>query len=552
MSSAKGHDPGISQSRTTPANRGVAEFFYTATAISLAISALLFFVFSWHWPLVGDASAMHYLAFLIQRGWAPYRELGDQQFPGAYLVELAGMRVFGMSSLSWRIYDFTLLAIATAAFFAVTRSDSAPSTKRRTSWLPGLFAASLFILIHGRDGLEQGGQRDFVMAVLLVTATAFLFAAFRRDWFWSSAIFGLLSGLAFSIKPTVLPLSFAQILFACYVAHRRGSGWLPHAVCASVAYLIAPAASIIFLLRHRAFSAFLAGFRGVVPYYASLAHRPLTYILVHSVSPVLLMVYIWIVLRAFMLFNPEQALNLTRSWEYTTLLASAAFGLLDCILQARALPYYRYPLLAFLLPVMALDFHSAVQRSLVSPNPATPPLPRKTIITLGVAASAFGAFIVAPQSAILIHRYRWQQTDFITSLEQNLNALGGSALSRHIQYIDSVSGCPTTFYRLRLEPASGVLGDYLLFGPDSVPIVQQSRRQFAADIFADPPKVIVVSSHLHLGDLEDFHKLDRWPALKDFLSSHYDLATEWNPTRPALWWSRPEIPASYRIYVLKK
>ena len=490
---------------------------------------------------------MHYLVFLMQRGWVPYRQLGDQQFPGAYVVELAGMRIFGMGSLSWRIYDFTLLAIATAAFFAVTRSDRTSAAERKTSWFPGLFAACLFILIHGRDGLEQGGQRDFAMAVLLLTATAFLFTAFRRGWFWSSAIFGLLSGLAFSIKPTVLPLSFAQLLFACYVARCCGSRWLPHAVSAIVAYLIAPAASIIFLLRHRAFSAFLAGFKGVVPYYASLAHRPLSYILVHSVSPVLLMVYIWIVLRAFMLFHPDSASDLIRNWERTTLLASAVFGLLDCILQARALPYYRYPLLAFLLPCMALDFYRTLQQSAVPRS-----LPRKIMMTLAGAAIAFGGFIVAPQSTILIHRYRWWQTDFIISLEQNLTDLGGPALSKHIQYIDSVSGCPTVFYRLRLEPASGVLGDYFLFGPDSVPIVQQARRQFAGDIFSNPPKVIVVSSHLHLGDLEDFHKLDRWPALKDFLSGKYDLVTEWHPTRPALWWSRPELPASYRIYVLRK
>ena len=34
------------------------------------------------------------------------------------------------------------------------------------------------------------------------------------------------------------------------------------------------------------------------------------------------------------------------------------FGLLNCILQQRALPYYRYPLLAFLLPLIALDLTS--------------------------------------------------------------------------------------------------------------------------------------------------------------------------------------------------
>ena len=561
---AKANGPTISEqgSRIVEAARQqrAVHLFYYLLAASLAVSALLFFLWTWRWPLVGDASAMHYLAFLIERGWVPYRQLGDQQFPGAYLVELAGMHIFGMSSLSWRLYDFTLLAFATLAFFAVTRPpevlkndlSALPETKMR--WLPGLFAACLFILIHGRDGLEQGGQRDFAMAVLLLGATAFLFTAVRRNWIWSSAMFGLLSGFAFSIKPTVLPLSFAQLVFACYVFHRRGVRWLPQVVSAALAYLIAPTVSLGLLQREHAFRAFLAGFRGVVPYYASLGHRPLSYILVHSVSPVLLMVYIWLVVQVLLFFAHRRQVDWVRNWERTTLLASAVFALVDCILQARALPYYRYPLLAFLLPLMGLDLNRAVHRFVLGSTPDLNPIMRRSISGLAIAALAFGGFIVAPQSAVLIHRYRWRETDFITSLEQNLNALGGSALSGHIQCIDSVSGCPAVLYQMRLEPVSGALGDYILFGPDTVPIVRQTRQQFAQDIFSNPPQVIVVSSHLHFGTpeyAENFEKLARWPDLVNFLATRYTLLTEWHPIRQALWWSRPEMPAGYRIYVLR-
>jgi hypothetical protein len=333
-----------------------------------------------------------------------------------------------------------------------------------------------------------------------------------------------------------------------YVCHCRRQRWLPHLVAAGAAYVVAPAASIAFLLREHALDAFLTGFRSIVPYYASLGHRSLGYILVHSVSPVLLMVYLWIVLQAIDLLS-HQPHNWLADWERTTLLASAAFALLDCILQARALPYYRYPLLAFLLPVMAIDFHRTLERYASGVRPTVPS--RKIASLLAFAGLAFGGFVVAPQSALLIHRYRWWQTDFITSLQNDLATLGGPALSRHIQFIDSVSGCPAAFYDLRLEPASGALADYLLFGPDSIPIVRNTRQQFANDIFSHPPQIIVVSSHLHFGNLENFHKLDRWPALEDFLAARYTLRTEWRPTRPYLWWSRPEMPDSYRIYVLR-
>ena len=545
-----------------------ARLFRVALAASLTLSALLYFLWSWRWPLVGDASLIHYIGFLIERGWAPYRQLGDQQFPGSYLIELAAMHVFGMGSLAWRLFDFTLLALAALAFFAVTRpqdtrtpSLAAPSQTRvparsvaglesvGRSWLPGLFAACLFILIHGRDGLSEGGQRDLTMAVLLLAATAFLFTAARRSSPWPSAIFGLLSGIAFTIKPTVLPLTFAQLALACYVLRRRESPWLAHAVSAALAYLVAPAVTVIFLLREHAFSAFLAGFHGVVPYYASLAHRPLSFVVMHSISPLLPLVLIWFALLATKGRTLRQPPDWSRDWERAALAVGVLFGLLDCIVQARALPYYRYPLLAFLLPLMALDFNQALRKPVAEPAAST--LRGKSASILALAALSFGGFFLAPQSAILIHRYRWWETDFISSLEQNLNALGGPALSGRIQCIDSISGCDNVLYRMRLEQSTGMLADYLIFGPDSIPVIRQTRQQFAQDILSNPPEVIVVTSWLHFDGPGNFLKLNRWPDFADYLATHYILQTQWSPSRTAKWWGREEVPASYRIYVLR-
>jgi hypothetical protein len=506
---------------------------------------------------------MHYLAFLIGRGWAPYREIADQQFPGAYLIEMAGMHLFGMGSLAWRVYDFSLLGLATAAFFVVTRNPGArPATTSdvrdgtATSWFPGLFAACLFILFHGRDGLMQGGQRDLAMAVLLLMATAFLFIAIRRRWVWASAVFGLLSGVAFSIKPTVLPLSIAQLGFACYVCRRMRIPWRAYSAWAALAALAGPAAGVVFLLREHAFAAFLTGFRGIVPYYASLGHRPLTYILLHSVSPMLFLVIVWFVLVAIRAFEQDGTAALPdglpvwiRDWERTTLLAGAAFAVLDCILQARALPYYRYPLLAFLLPLMAIDFYRAARQPWSG-------MRRRAGAGLAFTAVFFAAFILAPQSAVLIHRYRWWETDFITALEHDLNALGGPALSGHIECVDSISGCTTVLYRMRLEPALDFPGDYLLFGPESVPIVRQTHEQLASRLATDAPAVIVVSSASFLSadspeQTTHFEKLALWPELAGILAHRYTLAAEWHPYRLNRWWSRAELPAGYRIYVVR-
>ena len=45
---------------------------------------------------------MHYLVFLMERGWVPYRQLAAQQLPGAFIVEFAGMRIIGRGSHAGR------------------------------------------------------------------------------------------------------------------------------------------------------------------------------------------------------------------------------------------------------------------------------------------------------------------------------------------------------------------------------------------------------------------------------------------------------------------
>jgi hypothetical protein len=570
--------------------------FQLALAISLTVSALLYFLWSWHWPLVGDASLMHYIAFLTQRGWAPYRDLGDMNMPGSFLIEIAAMRVYGAGALAWRLFDFTLLAIATLGFLAVTRrvpvacpersrrvreatvgllNPGAPfvtdSSSRVGSRLPGLFAASLFILIHGRDGLAQGGQRDLTMAVCLLAATAFLFQAVRKHSPLSAVAFGLLSGIAVTIKPTALLLTLTELTLALFALHSQKTVILPLGAtdatesknppfwpqliaATTAAYLIAPAITLIFLIRHHALAAFLDGLRTTVPYYTRLGHRPLNYVLLHSLSPLLPLVLIWLAILA--LSRPLLRINWPEDWQRATLLAGVLFGLLNCILQARALPYYRYPLLAFLLPLMVLDFTRAATNSgapfvTVSSSRVGSALLARY---LAIAALIVGSFFLAPQSAILIHRFRWQQTDLITTLQQNLNTLGGAKLSGHIQCIDTNSGCGNVLYLMRLEPSTGMLSDFFLFGSDQAPVVRRTREQFSAAILANPPQVIIVTSRLYLAgpdDNDNYTKLDRWPDFQSFLTDHYTLQTQWTPTRTERWWSREEKPASYRIYSLR-
>ena len=414
-----------------------------ALALSMLLSTALFILWSWRWPLIGDAALIHYIGFLIERGMPPYRVLGDMNMPGSFLLEMAAMKVYGGGDLAWRLFDFTLLAAAAAAFRVLTR---------RAGWFAAVFAACLFALVHGRDGITQGGQRDLSMAVLLIAATACLFTAVRHRTAWALAGFGLLAGAAFTIKPTAVPLATVQLAIALWIMRQQESGWRTKVLPALGAMLVAPAGALIFLLRQHAFSAFLHGLQTVVPYYASLGHKPLGFLLLHSISPLLALVLLWLAVLA--MSRPAF------EWERLMLASGAFFGLLSYIVQARAMPYYRYPLLAYLIPLIALDLTQAASGLTARP--------RDRLRTgLAIAGLCAGGFVLAPQSAFLVHQYRWWQTDFISSLTSNLQALGGPALSGRVQCIDWISGCGTTLYRMRLQQSSGVLSDFLLFGPRS-------------------------------------------------------------------------------------
>ncbi len=505
-----------------------------ALGLVLVACTVVFFFLSWHWPLVGDASLIHYLCFLMDHGMAPYRDTGDMNMPMAFLLEEAAMHAFGPGEVAWRCFDFFVLALAGGAITVIAR---------RRSWFAVVFAGCLFALAHGRDGFAQAGQRDLVLAVNLLAATALLFAAVRHRRPWAAAGFGLLAGVAAAVKPTALPLALVLLALAAVTLRRRGIGARIYLLSALLGGLVGPLASLAFLVRQQAVAAFVAGLRTVVPFYVSLGHRPFGYLLLHSVSPFLPLVLLWAAMLA--LVRPRI------DWERAALLAGAFFGLVSYILQARGFPYYRYTLLAFLLPLMGIDFVAALARGGTA---------WRTRGARGLAAAGIlvGALVIAPQSILAISRFDPGSIDFITSLQDTLQRLGGASLDGNLQCIDSVSGCGTVLYRMRLVQATGVLSDFLLFGSSATPadrpqppVIEQTRARLAQALRARPPKVIVVTAWLHIDGPGDYRKLQRWPAFADFLAQNYTVVADWKPTRPERWWSRPVWSSGYRVYVRK-
>ncbi len=486
----------------------------------LAICVGIFVYATWHWPLVGDEGLIRYVNFLMSHGMAPYRDIVDINMPGAYAVDWLAQHIFGSSSLAWRMFDFTLLGLGTIAAITIAWPYD---------WLAGIYGSALFILIHGRDGIDQIGQRDLTISVLLLAAAASLLYASRKNCWPATALFGVFAGLASTIKPTFLPLGFVLLFMLAIHRRRARLPILIHLVSGIICLLMPLLLVVLFLVREHAVYAFLYTLGELIPYHASIGRLPLSYFAFHSfASAILSIALIWLAVAVIR--------NNWFSWERTVLLVCLGFGLLSLIAQGKDYPYHRYPSEAFLLLLAGIDFTAVLYAS-------------RMLKILGLAGLGFGVFVLAPVSTMKAASYQWRDYEFSTMLEADLNNLGGKSLSGHVQCIDTIGGCINTLDQMHLVEATGFLYDCYLFAPNSGAVQREYRDRFWSDLEKNPPKIFIVTNRKCMNEPSTFRKLQLWPRLDDYLHANYRLDIERTPSHEIHWWSHPMRPVSYRIYV---
>ena len=490
--------------------------------IVLITCACIFAVFTFHWPLIGDATLMHYIVFLIQHGMRPYRDIADMNMPGTYLLERAVMSTFGGGSLAWRLFDLILIATATGTMMVIARPYD---------WFAGLFSGVIFALIHGSDGIPDMGQRDLSIAVLLLLAYAFLFHALRRNQPWATAISGFCAGMAATLKPTVAPLGILLLFMAVGALRKEKKPLAAHFWLGAAGLAIPLLLTFAFLLQEHAVHAFLWTLFHLVPYDASLARRSIRYLLQHCLSPIQPLAAIWLILALTNRF--------WKNWEYLALIAGACFGLISYVVQGKGYPYHRYTLVAFMLLLAGIECTAALRR-------------RYEFVLLGLSGLVFGSLVLAPIALRQSLHYEWWRDDFQALLRSDLNTLGGSQLSGHVQCIDMSAGCIKTLYHMRLVQATGFLYQYYLLASQQNSITARERNRFWHAIQANPPAVVIVTDQDYLVANAGFHKLDRWPLFEKYLERNYTTYAERTPTHPVKWEPKAAPPPSYRIYLRKR
>lgn len=496
--------------------------FQGTAFLALLSCACLLIVRTSHWPLVGDASLMHYVVFLMHRGMAPYRDIVDINMPGSYFVAWLAMHVFGTGAVALRIFDFCLIAAAGAAMIAIARPYG---------WFGGFFAASLLLILHIRDGVDQSGQRDLTAAVLLLIACAFFFHAMRGGRAWTMVLCGLCLGVAATIKPTVALFAIVvlvMLVVECKRDRRPAAAQIGYGL---LGFLLPWVAMFFFLLRERAVHAFWSTLTGLVPYHASIERLPARYFVGHSISSTLLPLAGLCVIAGWASKN-------WRNRELTMLWLGFAVGIFSLAAQGKGYPYHRYPAEAFLLLLAGINFCAALK------NPGI-------LRVVGIVGLGLGAFALAPISTAKAMHYEAGSPEFIEVLQTDLTRLGGKKLSGEVQCMDTTAGCINTLYDMRLVQDTGFLYDCYLFIPQPSPVQQKLRQRFWAAIESKPPEVFVVTDQLCVSRPSNYAKLDQWPQFRGYLDSDYYLYAQRRPNRPVRWWSHAGRPFGYRIYLRK-
>jgi len=499
------------------------------SAIIALLCAAVFCITSIHWPLLGDASLMHYVAFLIDRGKVPYRDIVDVNMPGTYAVEWMVVHLFGSGSLAWRLFDIALGLAATLEMMAICWPEDS---------LAGVLAGAAFFLTHGRDGMNELGQRDLLMTVLLLGATAFFCRALQKQRLLPIALASICAGIAVTIKPTAAIFWIAMLCYVVFSTTKSNVARLRIFLCGLSAFLIAPAIAIYSLSRQHAFGAFWQIVTGLIPLHNHLLRQPSIYFLLHplpsSLVPVLL---IW--LATLVIRSREK-----RAWfSSTETLLTIGFlcGLASFYLQRKALPYHRYPADGFFILLVCLGF-SRVLQHLSSPT---------YLKAVGAAGLLFVSLVVAPQCLFKTFKLSSSPSDFSGLLQKDLTTLGGSSLNKDVQCVDFTSGCITTLYRMQLEQSTGFLYDCYMFQATDNPVVRQYRETFWDALSARRPDVLIVSNQ-DCGRPNSFDKINRWPELASLISSQYLLYREVHPPDLVRWASTVAQPYSYRIYQRQK
>ena len=464
---------------------------YAEAALALALAAVAIHLgwLSRGWPLIHDAPLMHYIAWLIGGGAAPYRDIFDMNAPGVYLAHLAVFRALGATDAAWRAFDLGWLAITSLLLALYAR----PFGRGVAA-----IAALLFAVYHLAGGVWLAGQRDFLLCAFLVAGAALVTppAGVGR-----LVLAGVAAGSGVTLKPPAVLFLLLIAGAAALSATRERRSWRRATLAVLAGGALMPLACVAWLAWTGGLVSFAITFgEYVLPLYSRLAR----------VSPRTALGWwpfgwqIWTLLALLV-----AGASTTREWDARRALALAGvgYGLVHFLAQGKGWEYQLYPLAAFACLSAAL--------ALASP----------------FGAVRWGAMAAVALLALQLHVKGIQETHPAWIAAEALRVrrivadLEGRVGPRDtVQVLDTSAGGLHALFVLRVRQPTRFIYDFHFFHDADRPFIQRLRAEFVAALEAHPPEFIVM---LQQGwPSGGYERLARFPRLASWVEATYRVDRE--------------------------
>ncbi len=437
---------------------------------------------------------MHYVAWRIGEGAAPYRDLLDMNFPGVYLLHAALLRLGGPGDGAWRVFDLAWLVfggLAVAAFAAPWGRSAAVG------------GALFFALHHLAAGPWQTGQRDFLLCpFLLVGALGVVQWVEQRTSLAPLAWGGLALGAGVTIKPHAALLALALALLVLAEA-RRGARASANALPVAV-FVAGVAVPILGVVIWVAALGALPAWQGLILDYL----LPL-YSRLRQADPGFHGWHAWIPAGVGIALGVATAAWSRRfAVRHGVALLGLGYGIVHFLVQGKGWEYHSYPAAAFAAVLLFAELEPLVR---VRARAAVP-----LAACLALVALLLGSKGAASAAAA--------EGGWVSAKARRVSSLA-EVLGRHlepgdlVQVLDTSNGGIHALLRLHVTQPTRFLYDFHFFHDIGTPVVQAMRRELLRGLQHRPPRCIVVMGPgWPAGGWE---RLDTFPELARLLSEEY-------------------------------